>query len=463
VPYTKQGPFTNDGAPPINATRLNAMDDAIDQATDTAENHIVDSSAAHAASAISFTPAGSIAATTVQAAIVEAASEGGGGGATTAAAVSYAGSTDLVATNVEAALDELDAEKASATSVTDHINDTTDAHDASAISFVPTGTISATNVQTAVAEAAAEGAAPPFSDAGAIAKNSVDGSKQLRFDLTNVVSGALRILTMPNGNVNLTPDQAAATASLRTLGTGATQAAAGNHTHSGLAPVGGSTGQVLKKNSATNYDYAWAADETGAGGGSSAAADISIVDSGNNYVATNVEAALAEEADARQAHEADTVDAHDASAISYAGGTGMSATDVEAAIDELATEKVNVGAFVHYAIPFAFKGTLAVTTDADALRAAIVTTGTIVKVFAKVRQAPTTQSILIDLHLNGTTIWSTQASRVAIAAAANSGTQTTFNTTAVTEDDYLTCNIDQVGTGTAGADLTVFVKIRVAL
>lgn len=41
------------------------------------------------------------------------------------------------------------------------------------------------------------------------------------------------------------------------------------------------------------------------------------------------------------AHLNDTGDAHDASAISYAGGTGMSATDVEAAIDELATEKAN--------------------------------------------------------------------------------------------------------------------------
>jgi hypothetical protein len=49
------------------------------------------------------------------------------------------------------------------------------------------------------------------------------------------------------------------------------------------------------------------------------------------------------------AHLADTSDAHDASAISYAGGTGMAATDVEAGLDELATEKLdktggNVGA-----------------------------------------------------------------------------------------------------------------------
>lgn len=40
-------------------------------------------------------------------------------------------------------------------------------------------------------------------------------------------------------------------------------------------------------------------------------------------------------------HLADTSDAHDASAISYAGGTGISATDVEGAIDELATEKLD--------------------------------------------------------------------------------------------------------------------------
>lgn len=40
-------------------------------------------------------------------------------------------------------------------------------------------------------------------------------------------------------------------------------------------------------------------------------------------------------------HLNDASDAHDASAISYVGGTGMSATDVEAAIDELANEKMD--------------------------------------------------------------------------------------------------------------------------
>lgn len=55
---------------------------------------------------------------------------------------------------------------------------------------------------------------------------------------------------------------------------------------------------------------------------------------------STTDAAILANANALNAHLADTVDAHAASAISYAGGPGMSATNVEAAIDELAAEKV---------------------------------------------------------------------------------------------------------------------------
>lgn len=60
-------------------------------------------------------------------------------------------------------------------------------------------------------------------------------------------------------------------------------------------------------------------------------AQVVYVDAGDDAVQASIDA-----------HISDAVDAHDASAISYAGGTGMSATDVEAAIDELATEKANL-------------------------------------------------------------------------------------------------------------------------
>lgn len=124
-------------------------------------DHVTDPTAAHAASAIGFTPTGTIAATDVQAALAEVASEAGTNlsnhtGATTgahaASAISFAGSTNLVATTVEAALDELDAEKAAAADLTAHVTDTADAHAATAIGFTPAGGISATTVAAALAE-----------------------------------------------------------------------------------------------------------------------------------------------------------------------------------------------------------------------------------------------------------------------------------------------------------------------
>lgn len=83
-------------------------------------NHINDTTDAHDASAISSVPAG-----------------------------------NLAATDVQAALNELQSDvdtRATATALTDHINDTTDAHDASAISNVPAGNLAATDVQGALNE-----------------------------------------------------------------------------------------------------------------------------------------------------------------------------------------------------------------------------------------------------------------------------------------------------------------------
>jgi len=66
---------------------------------------------------------------------------------------------DFTATNVEDALAELQSDaEADATALSDHLADTSDAHDASAISFSPTGSIAATDTQAAVAEVASEAA-----------------------------------------------------------------------------------------------------------------------------------------------------------------------------------------------------------------------------------------------------------------------------------------------------------------
>jgi hypothetical protein len=88
-----------------------------------------------------------------------------------ASAITYAGGSEMSATNVEAAIDELASEKASATDLTAHIDDATDAHDASAISFAPAGSTAATDVQAAIvevssdADAAASAIAAHISDA----------------------------------------------------------------------------------------------------------------------------------------------------------------------------------------------------------------------------------------------------------------------------------------------------------
>ena len=86
--------------------------------------------------------------------------------------------------------------------------------------------------------------------------------------------------------------------------------------------------------------------------------------------------------------------------------------------------------------------------------------GTITEVQASVKTAPTGASIICDINKNGSTIWSTQANRVAIAAGASTGIQTTFDDASLVVGDYLTIDLDQVGSTVAGAKLVVRVKIE---
>ena len=87
--------------------------------------------------------------------------------------------------------------------------------------------------------------------------------------------------------------------------------------------------------------------------------------------------------------------------------------------------------------------------------------GTIKRADAHVKTAPTGADLTFDINVNGTTIWSTQANRVKCVAAATSGTQTTFNTTALADGDILTVDIDVIGSGTPGSSATVLLEIEV--
>ncbi len=82
---------------------------------------------------------------------------------------------------------------------------------------------------------------------------------------------------------------------------------------------------------------------------------------------------------------------------------------------------------------------------------------TINRVHIAVNTAPTGAAILIDVHENGTTIFTNQANRPTIAIAAFTGETTTIDDDSWADGSYLQVDIDQIGSTIAGADLTITV------
>lgn len=86
---------------------------------------------------------------------------------------------------------------------------------------------------------------------------------------------------------------------------------------------------------------------------------------------------------------------------------------------------------------------------------------TILGVTAAVNTAPTGASLILDVNKNGTTIFTTQGNRPTIAASGNATTsEPAPDVTAIAAGDYLTVDVDQVGSTVAGSDLTVFIRYR---
>lgn len=154
--------------------RLDNAEADVVTAQSTADNHIADAADAHAASAITNTPSGNLAATDVQSALNEIQTEVDSVSTTAsgaqsdidnhiadtvdahdASAISNVPAGNLAATDVQGALDELQTDvdtRALDSALTDHINDATDAHAASAITNTPAGNLIATTVQGALDE-----------------------------------------------------------------------------------------------------------------------------------------------------------------------------------------------------------------------------------------------------------------------------------------------------------------------
>jgi hypothetical protein len=85
---------------------------------------------------------------------------------------------------------------------------------------------------------------------------------------------------------------------------------------------------------------------------------------------------------------------------------------------------------------------------------------TIVQVRANVVTAPTGASLIVDVNKNGTTIYGTQSARPTIAASSVTAVGGAPTVTTLAAGDYLTIDIDQIGSTVAGGILTVQVTVR---
>jgi hypothetical protein len=104
-------------------------------------------------------------------------------------------------------------------------------------------------------------------------------------------------------------------------------------------------------------------------------------------------------------------------------------------------------------LPFSKSGALSVAVGAS--RFYVPFTCTIVSIQAMVGTSPTGATLIVDVNKNGTTVFTTQANRPTVAAAGNVSGAAVPNVTALAAGDYISVDIDQVGSTVPGSDLIV--------
>lgn len=101
-------------------------------------------------------------------------------------------------------------------------------------------------------------------------------------------------------------------------------------------------------------------------------------------------------------------------------------------------------------------GTLSTGIGVDRRR--LPETAFIIDAATAVDTAPTDATLIVDFHLNGTTIFTTQGNRPTIAISGNDSGLAIPDVTAGAAAQYLTMDIDQIGSTVAGADLTGIIR-----
>lgn len=110
--------------------------------------------------------------------------------------------------------------------------------------------------------------------------------------------------------------------------------------------------------------------------------------------------------------------------------------------------------------PFGVRGVVAVAVGGARFYNDSGRTLTILSVRTSVGTAPTGASLIVDININGTTIFTTQANRPTIAVSGfTSGKVTNMDVTTIADGQYFTVDVDQVGSTVAGADLDVQIAV----
>jgi hypothetical protein len=84
---------------------------------------------------------------------------------------------------------------------------------------------------------------------------------------------------------------------------------------------------------------------------------------------------------------------------------------------------------------------------------------TILDVYIEVKAVPTGASVIVDINVNGTSIFNvTPANRPEIAISATTATSGAPDTTTLIENDSITVDVDQIGSGDTGEDMTIIIR-----
>ncbi len=355
-------------------------------------------------------------------------------------------STTLVGTgtDVQAVLEELD------NGIADHLADTTAAHAASAISFSATGTIAGTDAQTAIAEVATDAAS-------ALSTHEADTTSVHGFANTDNVARIAGEITGTGASPTIAATHSgSAHHSAVTIGADAEHSLSGqvlsgvdaSSSQKGHVTIGATAppaigtaaaGAATTEAAGKNHVHA-----TGAGTPSTQAfGDAAATGSGPAAAMTDHKHAMP---------SLGTAPSTQASGDSAAGGS---------ATDAAKTDHKHGFPVLWIPVNFAKSGTLSTSTGAFRWYNRSGRTLTFDSVSLAAGTAPTGAAILVDVNMDGTTIYTTQGNRPTIAISGNSSDNTTApDVTTVADNHYITVDVDQVGSTIAGADLVVTVWMK---